>query len=534
MDLETLFCSPDGFGIETASPIQRAKCHLWEGSPLGELAKDPDVRAAIGCDPSEVPSGQPFELLDIGPVGVGKTILGAANSVRLTQMIQVSMIKAGQEPPRLSVLCTHTDTARTFRGHLERVKESRVLRKLYIGDTDDSITLRHPTGLPLEIKIVAAYRGGYTLHSRRQGLVQFEEAPGWASTDRVVSLEDNRDTAMGRILPGGQIVYTGAPWQPAGWCYETWREHFGKPSRDLLVIHAREAWKQNPEYFTPERVEMLRRRSPRTFRMHVLGDFGGAEGVFDFDAVERIFRACDPKQVRPLGAPQLIIDPSSGKKDSWAFGFCQWLQPLPPRDAFIKTPFSTRSVDDDGNVVERMVGEYVLDPAYKGETRPFLRFFDIDGYEGSFWGQVSADEIIDRLARLCVHYGVRDVHSDQRESLMLKSAFERRRLRFHEHVYSPESKSSAIEHTRRWLKEAMLSVYDHPKLRAEFHAFTSRPTPGGGFTFGARGSGHDDYVALVLTAALASLEGLLHGSPIRIHAGHRNTGPQTSLERRSA
>ena len=66
---------------------------------------------------------------------------------------------------------------------------------------------------------------------------------------------------------------------------------------------------------------------------------------------------------------------------------------------------------------------------------------------------------------------------------------------------------------RRWLADDLLVLPDHEKLRRQLLAFEEKITPSGALTFGARGAGHDDYVALLLTAAMADAAGHLRGSP---------------------
>ena len=62
---------------------------------------------------------------------------------------------------------------------------------------------------------------------------------------------------------------------------------------------------------------------------------------------------------------------------------------------------------------------------------------------------------------------------------------------------------------RRWLADEQLALPEHPKLRAELLSFEEQITPSGSFRYAARGSGHDDYVSLLLTAAMAELSGEL-------------------------
>jgi hypothetical protein len=248
MDLETLVTHPHGFGIETATTLQRAICRMIDGTPLDDLLDRCSeferrcIEASIGCEVAALgsPPAIATEVLLLAPVRTFKTILSAALPVRACLTADVSLVRPGQEPPRYSALSTAIDSGRALRGHLDTVKNSPLLKKVFIGDTADSITLRHPSGMPLETKVVAAHRGGYSIHSRWSLGVSFIEAPGWYSTDRIVSLEENRDTALGRLLPGCQIFYEGSPWQAAGLCFDMYSKRFGKPDEDVLVIAPQE------------------------------------------------------------------------------------------------------------------------------------------------------------------------------------------------------------------------------------------------------------------------------------------------------
>lgn len=196
-------------------------------------------------------------------------------------------------------------------------------------------------------------------------------------------------------------------------------------------------------------------------------------GAFDASAIERAF-------VQPEGAVRayqrvMVIDPSSGKKDTWACAIVGWSK----------------------------IGD-----------RCVMHVDQVDGIEGSFWKQVSGDAAVERFAVRAKERGVHVVHSDQRESLMLSAAFKRNGLQFVEHPWTAVNKPVAVAKVRRWLADGALLLPEHAKLRRELLAFEERVTPSGTFTFGARGGGHDDYVALLITLALAEIEKPLEGSPL--------------------
>jgi hypothetical protein len=247
VDLETLLTSRDGFGLEEATALQRFIARALRGDDTADLlARCSDFErrcceASVGCSAALLPVGSPpTEALYMAPVRTGKSLLLAALSVCATQTVDVGIVKAGQEPPRVSVLATELDQAAAVRGHLQVIHERPALRALLVGDDSDSITLRHPSGLPIQIRVIAAKRGGYSLAARWSAGVIFDEAPGWYSTDKIISLEESRDQALGRLLPGAQAIYAGSKWQPSGFCFQAHADHFGKPTRELVVVSPQE------------------------------------------------------------------------------------------------------------------------------------------------------------------------------------------------------------------------------------------------------------------------------------------------------
>jgi hypothetical protein len=194
----------------------------------------------------------------------------------------------------------------------------------------------------------------------------------------------------------------------------------------------------------------------------------GALEAFDPDAVARAFE----RRVEPaiLGQTVLIIDASSGRKDTWSWAVARWVQP-------------------------------------KGGIADVLRVELVDGVEGSFWKTLTGEQIVDRLAIVCKEWGIRRVFGDQREDLMLRSAFTARGLDFTSLPWTASTKPPAVERVRKWFSEGTIQLPEHDALRRELLTFEERIAPSGQFTFGARGSGHDDYVALLITAAMADTVG---------------------------
>lgn len=250
----------------------------------------------------------------------------------------------------------------------------------------------------------------------------------------------------------------------------------------------------------------------------------GALAVFTPAAIERAFSR---PRAGERSDPVIVIDASSGRKDTFAFGVASWATPASTQPDCLITRWRTVpcSVLIDGmpHASERTEEEHFVRDAtgqlipYRPTAEPpFLSFDLIDGFEGRFADQVSSDQVVAQIAQVAREYGARHVHGDQRESYTLASLFRRHGLRFVEHPWTATTKPDAVAHVRRLMTEGRIALPEHERLRRELHSFEERFTPSGSLTFGARGSGHDDYVALLITGAMADLGGHVRGSPYRV------------------
>jgi hypothetical protein len=188
--------------------------------------------------------------------------------------------------------------------------------------------------------------------------------------------------------------------------------------------------------------------------------------AFDVGAIDR---AMMPRDFVTRARPIIILDPSSGRSDAWTW---------------CTAGYAT------------------------GPQGTCLHFGDFRAVTGKFWQQVSGDEIVNRVVAYARERGITSVHADQRESLMLSSAFSAAGLAYNVHTWGNANKTDAVERLRRMLKEGSLSCDRDEDLRRELLAFEERTTPSGSLTFGGRRE-HDDRVALLITGVIADLAGYL-------------------------
>lgn len=279
MNLEGLLTHPDGFALTTATPLQRAICRASTGVPLAELAEHPDVIRAFGGSSAvaSLPAAPPKLFDTIAAVRTAKSLIEAAKIFRWSQVVDVSGLRSG-EPPRIPIVSFRMDQAQAVFDHLlAAVLRSKRLRPALISHAKQELLLRHPSGCPIEVKVIAGSRAGTTLVARWLAGIVFDEAPRLqGQEDGIVNLDDALAAVVARILPGGQIDCAGSPWAPRGTMYRHFVEHFGKPSADLVMVVA-PGRAMNPSRYTPEFEAELERRDPRAYKTDVLAQFADPE-----------------------------------------------------------------------------------------------------------------------------------------------------------------------------------------------------------------------------------------------------------------
>lgn len=278
------------FGLTTASPLQRAICRMADGMPLGDLADEPAVRRAFG-DVRSLPSTKPREVAVLSGIRTGKSLTAACAAVHMALQCDVSTLRHG-EIPRVSVVSLKKDLADVILNHIVgSVTNSPLLAPLIMGEPSvDGLHLRHPSGRPVQIKVVAGSRAGSSLVARWSAGCIFDEFPRMVGDDdAVVNWDDSRDAVLLRLLPGSQVWHIGSPWAPYGPAYELVTERWGKPSERIVVVRA-PAPDMNPEYWTPERVAAAK-SDPDVYRTDVMAEFATPEeALFSAASVDKCTR----------------------------------------------------------------------------------------------------------------------------------------------------------------------------------------------------------------------------------------------------
>lgn len=271
VSLEGMLCSALlGFGLQTATPLQRAIARVIEGRPVGDLWSD-EVDHAMG-DVRAI--GRPKEIGLLMAIRGAKSLLAACTAVYASQHCDLTGLGPG-EIPRVSVVSLTRDLANVVRGHIVgQCLASRALSPLIVGTpTASGLVLEHPSGTPVEIRVVAGSRAGASLAARWSAGAIFDEAPKMlGQDDGVVNLDDARANVIGRLLPGAQILWMGSPWAPYGPVYEMVQQHHRKPTDRLVVVRAKGP-QLNPGLWTPEACAKMKRTDPDAYQTDVEAEF---------------------------------------------------------------------------------------------------------------------------------------------------------------------------------------------------------------------------------------------------------------------
>lgn len=309
--LEWKLTNPHAFGLTTASPLQRAICRVADGRSLGNLAGEGVIARAFGTP--DVPVLRPREIVILSGIRTGKSLLAACAAVHMALTCDMSKLRHG-EVPRVSVVSLRKDLADVILNHIVgSVQNSPLLAPLLADEPAvDGLHLMHPSGRPVQIKVVAGARAGSTLVARWSAGCIFDEFPRMVGgDDAVVNWNDSRDAVLLRLLHGAQAWHIGSPWAPYGPAYEVATENFGKPTQRMVVIRA-PAPDMNPEHWTDERIEAAK-LEPDVYRTDVMAEFATPEeALFSALSVDQCTRK-EPLHVprKPGNTYYAAMDPAT-------------------------------------------------------------------------------------------------------------------------------------------------------------------------------------------------------------------------------
>jgi hypothetical protein len=327
--LEELVTSHEGFGLETATPTQRAVCWVLQNNTVPDhLWGDPIVREAFGGErPTPRSPHIAREVLMLAGIRGAKTLICSAAVLWFSINARLDIgpgkyLKPG-ERPRASLVSARLDNAQEAYNYLHGALTSKPrLMPLLVGNpTATKFTIRHSSGVLIDIKVVAMSKHGVNLISRWCVVVLFDEAPRIASSesDGKVNLKGMVSGVRARLLHGAPIIYIGSPIGAIGYCYDLFNNNWGKPGNRVTVIKAKGRW-LNPFVWTPEVEAALKVSDYDTWLTDCEAEFRDVEmQMFSSAALEICFRH-DPLVRQPVAGKVYTawMDPGM-RRNAWTF-----------------------------------------------------------------------------------------------------------------------------------------------------------------------------------------------------------------------
>jgi len=332
-------------------------------------------------------------------------------------------------------------------------------------------------------------------------------------------------------LPDGRLFLVSSPLGPDDFHARA----YDLGETELQCVAFGETWTINPS-LSKEETQKLEPDEKIWRREYAAIPSAAVSSAFDFDAADRAFRPLPPGgRWQPIG----VVDASSGGGDSFTYAIAGYVVPSPPegmsRYRTARVPMLNLTVDiygrerivPDANetrevlVYDERGGGLILNDEWVRAQRPIFSLRDVSAFDGRFRGTLTGEQIVSTIAAHFRRAGVMTVVGDQRESLFLASAFARERLMFREIPWTNEGKAESVRRLRRLFAEDAIVLPPREKLRKELTSYSERVTASGAVVYSARGTGHDDEVALLLTATMADMERLIPGSPLHL-SGERH------------
>ena len=381
--LVDVLTSPDWFGLETATPLQRAICHWAEGVPAPSLDFAPpdgeyDDDIMRRCTPGWVlgggpePTTKPREVYILAGIRCGKSLIAAAQAVYAAMTVDTSVLRPG-ERARVSVVSLKMDLAKAVIDHLNGAAErSPYIRTAMAGKTRaDGIDIVSPiSGHTVEIMVRAGARAGASTIARwAAGVIYDEAARMQGEEEAVINFDDARTSVLGRLLPGAQLWAISSPWAPLGPIYDTVQECHGSPGRKLVIRAPGPAmFPQGPYGWTPARCDEVR-QDANAYRMDVLGEWGTAEsGLFTEPELVGVTRMTEIEMGPLKGEHCIAAMDTATERNAWTLGIacirrdtglptllhaCQWVpggEPLDPAEVL--------------DEIATIIGRYGVDRVY--------------------------------------------------------------------------------------------------------------------------------------------------------------------------
>lgn len=451
------------------SPLVAALFDAVDGEPVTSI-DDETCRKHFGCDRASLPKRR--SRLLAGRIGAraGKSSrISAAIALFCAWTVEPADIAKG-EIPSVPVICPDLALARqTFRYIKGLVDGSPILSKAVVGEPGkESLTLRRPDGLLVDIECRAASRGGKGGRSRTLLAFVMDESAFFFDEDSGVICDREILRALSiRLVRNGIGVLVSTPWIEGTGELEAYiAREFGRHDTALAVTGGTRAF--NPNWDPTGEIEREERaRDPenaaREFDAVPLG--GGSGQFFDPNAITAAIDTIRPLKIGPTEGVLY------GAGADWGF------------------------VSDSSALA--IVGRE--DDRYELAT-----FEELRPKKGA---PLKPSHVVEQFAAIASEYDVDDIWSDGHHRESLREHTDTHNLTLRALPDGQGGKAQTYLELRNAFHEERMRIPNHPRLLAQLRAVVARPVAGGGFAISSprrRGQGHGDVVSALVAGFWAA------------------------------
>lgn len=171
---------------------------------------------------------------------------------------------ASGERPAAIIVCPRKKLARQAFSFIRGIVEaSPILRRALVGEpTGESLTLRRPDGIEVDIILSVADKGGTSVRGKSLVFLGLDEASFFAGDGFAVNDEDIFSAGIQRVVPYGQAWVMSTPWiEGEGLLERLIAEEWGR-HRDALVVARAGTRILNPSWDPDGSIERTERRRP--------------------------------------------------------------------------------------------------------------------------------------------------------------------------------------------------------------------------------------------------------------------------------
>jgi hypothetical protein len=369
----------------------------------------------------------------------GKTRASSVLAAYLAAFVDYGDVLAPGERGVVLFLALNQQQAQISFRHAAAIFDSvPLLQELIIGRTANTLSLSNGVDLEVRAASAAGLRGITTV------AVIGDEAAHWRTDEGSVNSDVEVFSAVrpSLLTTGGPLVIISSPYGEYGTLYEAWKDHYGKDSGDVLVVHgtSRDFNANLPQ----AEIDAELKKDPARAASEYLAQFRAPEAGF---VTARIVDACivpGRHELPPQGESYTgFVDVSGGMRDSHALGIA------------FRDPI-------DGVVTLAVAREIKSS---------------------------NTESVVAEFAALLRSYSLSTVFSDRYGSAWVTDAFSRYGIRLQ---YSPKTRSELYLETLPLLGTGQVRLLDIPKLRTQFLSLKRRITRAGKDEVDHPGGGFDD------------------------------------------